>query len=388
MALTTLGPTISAAGISAPTYAEILSDLQTKFQTIYGNDVYIAPDSQDGQWLATIALAIHNQNDAIIAVFNAFSPTYAQGIGLSAFVKINGITRRAGSFSTANGDVVGQVGTVILAGVVKDQNGNLWNLPASVTIPDAGVITVTVTAQQPGDISALTGTIDQINTPTLGWQSFTSTTDALAGSPVESDSILRVRQATAASLPSVTPLAGVLSALQALPGVTRCRIYENDEDAPDVNGLPAHSISAVVLGGDVGEIVEIIGQKKTPGAATYGTESEDYFDPITGLLYTINFYVLAFTPVTVHITLDAGISYSSVVGEAIQQSVADYINGLAIGAPVQITRLMPPAYLNGSALGATYEITALTLNAGSVDVPIDFNKAASIAPADVTLTVT
>ena len=53
--LSTLAATISATGISAPTYDEILTSLQTSFQSIYGSDAYISADSQDGQMLAVFA---------------------------------------------------------------------------------------------------------------------------------------------------------------------------------------------------------------------------------------------------------------------------------------------------------------------------------------------
>src|SRR5688572_6254967 len=105
MPLATLAATIAADGISAPTYEQILASLQESMRTVFGPDIYIEADSQDGQFLAILAQMIHDGNQADIATFNAFSPTYAQGIGLSSVVKINGIRRRASSFSTAVGTV-------------------------------------------------------------------------------------------------------------------------------------------------------------------------------------------------------------------------------------------------------------------------------------------
>ena len=60
--LTTVAPTISASGITAPTYADIYAYFQAKYQAIYGTDVYIDPDSQDGQLLAVFAQAIADCN--------------------------------------------------------------------------------------------------------------------------------------------------------------------------------------------------------------------------------------------------------------------------------------------------------------------------------------
>lgn len=46
-------------------------------------------------------------------VYNAFSPSTAQGAGLSSVVKINGIRRKTASYSTVDLRIVGQVGTIV-----------------------------------------------------------------------------------------------------------------------------------------------------------------------------------------------------------------------------------------------------------------------------------
>lgn len=387
MPLATLSAQITSTGISAPTYAQILQSLKESFQAIYGSDVYVEADSQDGQWLATIASAIDDNNQAMINTYNAFSPTYAQGVGLSSTVKINGIQRESPSFSTAVGNVVGVAGSVITNGVVIDNNNNKWNLPASVVIPGGGTIAVTVTAQQPGSIVALTGTINRVGTPQKGWQSFLSTADATRGNPIETDATLRKRQTTAASLPSNSPLGGVLAALQNLPGVTRVLVYENATGAPDANGIPARSISVIIEGGDVALIAQTIGQKKTPGVATYGNTAQNYIDPITGIVYVIQFYVLASQASSVQITVQAMSGWNASILAKIQNSVSDYINSIQIGSPVQISRLWGPAYLNGSPDAKTYEITILQLDGAGIDVPVPFNKVASCDPSNVVITV-
>lgn len=387
MPLTTLGPTISATGISAPSYDEILLSLQQSVQAIYGSDIYLAADSQDGQFLALIAAAINDNNQRIIAVYNSFAPQFSQGNGLSSLVKINGLMRQVASNSTAVGNVTGVAGTLITNGVVADNNGNKWDLPPTVTIPGPGVISVTVTAEDPGAIAASAGTINKIQTPTSGWQAFLSTSDAIVGQPVETDATLRKRQSVSAGLPSNSPLGGTLAAVLALPGVLAARVYENATNSVDANGIPARAISVIIEGGNIASIAQTIGQKKTPGVATYGNTSQTYTDPLTGIVYTINFYVLAFQAITVEITLTAGVGYNSNVAAEIQNAIANYINSIGIGQPVQISRVWAPAYLSGSTDGLTYEITALTLDGAGVDVTIPFNKAASIDPTNVVITV-
>lgn len=389
----TLSAVVSATGITAPSYAEILASLRASFQNIYGSDVYIDADSQDGQLLALTALAISDANDTAIAVYNSFSPATAVGAALSSNVKINGIARLVASRSTAVGLVVGVVGTVINGGSVKDANGGIWNLPAVVTIPPEGQILVTVTAAALGAISAPAGSINAINTPTLGWQSFVSTAAATPGAPVESDAALRRRQAVSTNLPALTPLGATLGALLNLPNVTRAAIYENATAAVDANGLPPRSIAAVIAGGDLGAIAQVIGQKKTPGASTYGSTSRTYSDPNTGIAYAINFFVLGLTTVKVNVIGRARPGYTTASIQAIQNAVAAYLNGLAIGEDVDSSRLWGPVYLNGAPAGLSYEIDTITLAIGNGapgagDLIIPFNSAAACNPAtDVSVVI-
>lgn len=393
MPLATLAAQVTSAGISAPTYNQILQSLQESFRAIYGSDAYLAPDSQDGQLLAILAQAISDSNQMAIKAYQSFSPSYAQGVGLSSVVKINNIRRQIPSHSTAVGTVVGVAGTTITNGVVEDSNGNLWDLPSPTVIPIGGSLSVTVTAQEPGEIPALAGTINKINTPTLGWQSFTSTSDATQGNPVESDAALRRRQSASVSLAGKTPIASVIGAVANVDGVTRSRVYENPTGAVDANGLPAHSISAVVEGGDVQDLVDAIGSKKTPGAATYGTTNGTYEDPYSGINYTINFFVLAPVAIEVAITGTAGDDYTSDLDDLIKAELTAYINSLGIGQGVQYLRLFGPAYLNGAAEGQSYEITAMTINItgnppGTADLAVGFNEAALISESDITVTIT
>lgn len=387
-----LAAAISSTGITAPTYPEILAELQSRFQAIYGADIYIAPDSQDGQFLAIFAQVIYDLNQEIIAVYNSFNPNYAVGVGLSTLVKINGIARLTSSSSTAIGNVVGQAGTLILNGSVKDEDGNVWNLPSPTNIPVGGSIAVTVTAQEEGDIQAAAGTINVINTPTYGWQSFVSTSDAVPGSPVETDAELRLRQTSSTALPALTPLGSLYGALANLAGVDRLALYENPTGAPDANGLPAHSICAVVDGGDTTEIAETIGQRKTPGAATYGTTTGSYTDPVTGVPYDIDFFALNEIVIKVEVTGNALTGYVAGTADSLKAAIAEYISSLDIGQDVQYSRMWAPAYLNGDTLGNTYEITTLEIAIsgdpmGVADLVIAFNEAAVCLTTDVTVTI-
>lgn len=389
MTITTTAPVIDESGITAPTYAEILEYLQSQYRSIFGADVYLEDDSQDGQLLAIFAKAVHDANNAAVAQYNARSPATAKGNALSTLVKINGITRLVPTNSTAPVAVVGVAGTAITNGIVEDVNGIRWALPPVVNIPNAGTITVTATCATAGAIAAPLGTINKIITPQLGWQSATNTDDATLGAPVESDASLRKRQITSVAQPGQTPLEGVAGAVAKVAGVTRYTAYENPTGAVDANGLPAHSIAMVVEGGALDDIAYAIANKKTVGTVTFGTTSRNVLTAY-GIPQEIKFFVVEEKRITVTIGLKPINGYTAAIGDKIKAAIAAYINGLPIGEPVRYTRLFTPANLGGTADGSTYEIMTMGIAAypgapAAADVAVLFNEAAHCDPADVVI---
>ncbi|HHQ2336213.1 TPA: baseplate J/gp47 family protein [Enterobacter roggenkampii] len=389
-----LSATVTAEGISAPDYQTILDTLKSYFQQIYGSDAYLEPDSKDGQMVALVALAIHDANNTAISVYNCFSPATGYGAALTSNVKINGIARRGATNSTVDLVLTGTAGTSITNGTVKDTNNVIWRLPASVTIGVGGTVTVTATCSNSGAVAALAGTITTINTPTRGWASVTNPAAATVGAPAETDAELRIRQGQSVALPSLTPFEGVDGAIANVAGVTRHKLYENDTGATDSNGLPPHSISAIVDGGDVTEIAQTIRGNKGQGTATYGTTSVTVPDTY-GNPHVISFSRSTDVPIFGHITLKAFTGYTSQIGVQIQQAVADYINGLTIGDDVLLSRIYSPANLGVVSGGNAryYDIQELLIgkSAGSVaaaNIIIAYNESASCKPENIVLTVT
>lgn len=384
--------TIDADGILKPDYAAVLAYFEEQFRAIYGEDIYIEPDSQDGQMLAIFAAAVDAANAMALQVYNAFSPSSARGVGLSSVVKINGIKRLVASYSTVDLLITGQAGTTITNGIAQDASGAQWLLPASVTIPVDGDITVTATAKELGAVAAASGTVTTIGTPTRGWQTVTNPTAAVAGAPVELDATLRRRQTVSTALPSRTVFEGTIGAVASISGVTRWKGYENDTGSTDANGLPAHSISLVVLGGDATAIAQAIADKKGPGAATYGTTSVDITDEF-GVTRAIKFYRPTNATIKVAIAIAALAGFTTAIETAIKQACVDWINGLDIGEDVEFAEMYVPANLNGLPDRRTYKITGLTIakNAGTPgtsDLVVAFNEAPIAVLADITTTVT
>jgi len=383
---------IDETGYHYADYPTFLEWLKEEYRAIFGADVYLEADSQDGQDIAVRARALFDSAALGASVYNSFSPATAKGSGLASVVKINGIKKRIPTKSTVDLDIAGAVGTSIIDGVAEDELvGTKWLLPSPTVIPISGNITVTAEAENAGAINAQINSITKISTPTRGWVSVNNPAVATPGAPIETDAELRVRQSDSTALPSLSVFEGTIGAVANVEGVTRYKGYENDSSVTDGDGIPAHSIAMVVEGGDALEIATAIAIKKTPGTRTYGTTSEVVFDRY-GMPNTINFYRPTDVPITVEVRLTAYTGYSSAYADLIKTAVADLINSLSIGADVLYTKLYVPANLPGTTPGTTYDILTIKIKRGAdplaeSNVVIAFNEAASCDVADITVTV-
>lgn len=389
-----LSATVTAQGISAPDYQTILTTLTGYFQQIYGTDAYLDPDSKDGQMIALYALGIHDANNTAIAVYNGQSPATGIGNGLSSNVKINGIYRDPANNSTVDLLITGTIGLEIINGSARDANSIIWTLPASVVIGTDGTVLVTATCATAGAVAALAGTITVINTPTRGWVSVTNPSAATVGTAAETDAALRIRQAQSVALASVTPFDALDGAIANISGVTRHKLYENDTGAVDANGLPPHSITAVIDGGDATEIATTIqlkkGQGVTPNGTTQITVADKYGNPhVTGFNRPVP------VPVYIAISLQAFTGYTTQIGEDIKTAIAAYINALTIGDDVLLSRVYSPANLGVVSGGESryYDITSLRIGksaatVAAANITIGYSESATCDVSNIDITVT
>ncbi len=388
-----LSATITAQGISAPDYQTILSTLTDYFHQIYGSDAYLEPDSKDGQMVALVALAIHDANNTAQAVYRSFSPTTALSEALTSNVRINGIVRKPAVNSTVDLVVSGSAGTTITNGSVRDANSVIWDLPTTVVVGVDGRVETTATCRVSGPVAAIADSVTQINTPTRGWISVTNPAPAAVGRDAETDAQLRIRQRQSVSLPSLTPFDGLDGAIANIEGVTRHKLYENDTGSADSNGLPAHSISAIIEGGDVIDIAQTLRGQKGQGVSTYGTTSVIVSDTY-GNPHTISFSRPVDVPVYATIELKVFTGYTTQIGEQIKTAIADYINSLGIGDDVLLSRVYSPANLGVVSGGNAryYDIQSLVIGRSATEVAaaniiIAYDESASCSADNVKISV-
>lgn len=387
---------LDSTGVHYMDYPTLLEAYKTEYRAIYGADVDLDPDTQDGQWLAVQALAIFETMQIAAAVYSSQSPSTSQSDALTRNVRINGLLRGSATASTVDLLLTGTTGTVITNGAAADSAGVKWLLPSPTTITSGAGTTVTATCSTTGAIEASANTIVNISTPTQGWSTVTNPTAAAGGINVETDYELRNRQRISTSLPSQTIFEGIVGAVKAIsPPVGDVRGYENDGTTTDGNGLPAHSIAIVVEGGDSQTIANTIALKKTAGTTTYAAAPSVTMTTVDqyGESNSITFGRCAAGVVKVLVTIDKIAGYESATDNKIKQAVVDYIQSLPIGDDVYLSRLYTPANQSGTAWGNTYIVKSIwaTLNgatptsANTADLVVPFNALPTCIIGNVTL---
>lgn len=270
-------------GLQTATVSEILSDLETAFKAIYGNDILLDSSTPDGQWLNILAQKGVDIRGLLMQLYNSFNPDNAQGAVLDQRCAINNVFRKAGTFTTVAVNVTADR-SVTLAGLdgnynnpeatgytIQDNEGNKFILINTSTI-SAGTTSLLFRAETIGNVVVLPQTITTPVTIVLGVTSVINPSSASSiGSNEESDAELRIRRRQSVSVGSFGYLNGLQAKLLQLDGVNDAKVYENYTDTTDANSIPPHCIWVVMDGGDTSDIADAIYSKKCPGTDMKGT---------------------------------------------------------------------------------------------------------------------
>lgn len=268
---------IDSTGLVLQQLADIVTELEDGFKAIYGNDINLDPNSPDGQMINLFAQSKIDILDLISSVYNSFSPNSAIGVSLDQRCAINGIVRKGATKTTVTMTVttdriVNLIGVNSGTGTpftVSDGSGNKFYLTDDTTTVN-GVNSLHFTAAVAGAVEVSPGTITTIETITLGVLSVTNAGGALIqGEDEETDAALRYRRSVSVSNPSSGYLDGLTGALLALADVEYAKVYENNTDVTDANGIPPHSIWVVVDGGSSTDVANTIYQRRNAGCGMY-----------------------------------------------------------------------------------------------------------------------
>lgn len=276
---------VTPTGLTIKTRAEILDEMLNGtagfpgLRDIYGQDIITDPNSPDGNLLNLLAQIGIDYEEFCQQVYASFDPDKAIGVSLDARCAINGIARKAGARTTqfvtvtvSQALTLNGVDTSTAPFSVSDSSGNRFQLVTTHAFGGSGSADLLFQSEKIGAILVGANTLTTIATPTLGVSSVTNGTLAgTLGTSEETDANLRLRRAQSVSLPSRGYLEGLIGALLSIEDVSDAQVFENNTNTTDANGIPGHSIWAIVDGGNDLEIARAIYVKRNAGCGMKGT---------------------------------------------------------------------------------------------------------------------
>lgn len=305
-------------------------------------------------------------------------------------------------YLVAPGDTTEMIAAGLLAALAQNtdvtttRNGNVLTITSNV---QDNILTVLVSADISfgivqsvatfksdtlGAIAVPIGSLNTIYTPVLSWKAITNLTIGNIGRDTESDIALRARRNLSLQISGSGTKEAVRSRLLAISSVTSVQVLENDTDVTDVNNLPPHSLSAIILGGEDIDIANTLWLAKPGGIQLYGNTNVTIVDSqgqdqIVYFSRAINQYIF----VSIAITTSEAFIADSV--NTIKQDIVSALMSQAVGQDVIYQSLYQYIYKQVGIVSATIQIGATTnpsnlpvLSSANIIMPAD-----SISTSDV-----
>jgi len=387
---------VSSTGFKRKRLNLLLEELNSEVKAIFGDNFNVSPESPDGQVNGVISESNANLWELAEEAYNAFNPKAASNVSLSNLVQLNGITRFAATASRVELTISGDSGTSIIAGsfIGDVEETIIFSTDETVLIPSGGSVVVQATTTVTGPRPALADTITEIITPVTGWDSVTNDDPAVLGTDLETDSDLRARRERSVARDAQAVIDAIFAEIRSIVGVTQLLVLENDTNVgPDANGLPAHSINAIVLGGQDQAIAKAIFLKKTLGATSFGNTSTVITDD-QSIEHTVSFSRPTAIDIYVIVNLTTFANFPVDGQDLIKQAIINYSQGLLIegrdfslGDNVINSQLYSPV---NTIQGHTVDSLFIGTSSGptsSADIAIAINEISVFLEAKITVNI-
>lgn len=316
---------------------KLLSDIKSEIEEQQRNDISPGLNQSStstlGQINGIFASKIAEEWEVLLSIYRSIDPDSATGEALDNLCLLTGIIRLAATKSTVTLTATGTPTTVLPSGRAASVNGNSsarFDTLASATITalsawtnthayvagdrvtnasrayqcitagtsagsggptttssditdgsvhwrylgqGTGAIDVLAEAEELGPTLGLAATITIIETPVSGWSNVTNFLDASVGLNEETDAALRLRRVATLQIGGKASVDAIRADILAVEDVTQAFVFANATDAADGDGVPAHAIEAVVLGGAADDIAQAIWGSVAAGIKPYGGTS-------------------------------------------------------------------------------------------------------------------
>lgn len=367
--------TLITAGnvVSSPTTSEQFSLL---------NDVLLSPENTSGVAITSILV---EDNATYTISFTRQSATqiisYTSPVGATKALTLAGLKA---SIDSTYPELIATINT---DGNLKIVLADIFLQTSFSTSTNLGIIKVDklgdVVATNAGPLSQPIGTITQIQTSRLGWDSVTNPLAAVSGRLRETDEELRIRFRNTKFERAGNIVEAVYSVLFSLDDVQQVYIDDNNTSITNANGTPGHSFLVLVDGGTSVEIARAIWDNRGAGVASVGNTSVTITDKF-GYQREIKFSRP--TPVNIYIKLELTTdqNFPEDGYDQIREAIINYVDGLSIGQDVLYSRLYTPInsvkghQVDSMLIGTTNPPT------GTSNIVTAFDQVGQVLPENIT----
>lgn len=322
---------IEQNGVLVPDTSSLLEDVKSEYKQALGEDLDTSSATPQGRLIEAETLARKGVLDNCAKVANTINPLSSFGKFLDALCALTGTYRRQATKTQVLATISGQPGATIPAGSqAKTEAGDLFQIVNSYTFTESGTANRYFEAVETGPVPCVVGTLNQIVSPVIGWETITNPAAAVIGQETESDTKLKQRR-TNDLFKGTALLQSIKSAILGVPGVLSCFGVENyDNISKTVAGktIPAHSIWFVVDGGADEDVANALFDNKSLGCGYVGDVSVNITGEF-GQTYSVKFDKPTYVPVETTITVKNPTSTSA---EDIQDQVKKAVEAWALGS--------------------------------------------------------
>lgn len=357
---------ITDQGIIVPDTSTLLSDIQEEFRDLFGDNLDTAPETPQGR---LIELFNRNRGFCIkmcAAVSNMLNLNKANGFVLDDLGALFLISRKPATYTNTTVILSGVPGTIIPANTrLQTVDGDIFVNDVIYTIGSSGSVQAKYRSEKTGSIPCPADTLTKILDVINGLETATNPGNPTLGTELESDSLFRNRIRDSLNVNSIAILSAIKSNLESIDGVQGSYCYDNYGGSATVVGgisVPAHSLLAVVDGGDEQAIANVLFAKKTLGTGYIGKTATGYtivektvVDEAYGTSYIVRFA----RPLYVDVNIQISVNRKNYSGKDLQQAIKDSIVNFALGGNPEV---------DGVSIGtplSPFEISA----AVSADIP-------------------
>lgn len=381
---------ITDTGLVVDTMSEILEDLTARTRAALGAKIDLSEREVLGNYNPIIAEKLEQIYELLSAAYNAYDRDNAEPDSVRSLAVLLGVPQRGATKGlvavtlTFSGAQSYSAGAITMQ--VVDEPENLWVNRDGVEATGAGgvqAIFESVAAGSAAIANSSTLTVFPSGLPT-GITAGTNPKDSQNGLDIESIEALKIRMAQSVARGGSRTTQAIRSALVQLAGILSADVYENTDSTPDANGLPGHSLRAVVWDGSPGaadddEIAQVIWDR----SATYahGSQSGIARDAKLGDVQ-VRFDRATEVPITVAINVVA--SKTVAIADVKAALIADMPGGAQgrVGAAVVYNQLSCAAF----DVDGVENWTTFTIDGSTSDKPALQTTIYTLDSSDITVT--